>query len=329
MPTNKCIVCIKPITRKCPGVECNKCLRLVHANNECAGLTNKQIQSLRAADGLKWICETCEKKSPGKSSIVVPSEEEDEDDDVEVPKGVKMMMQKLLKDIAKDIEKNIKKELTSVMSSIEFLSEKMEEFTESVEAFKTKMKELEKRNTNLANHNTYLETKMKSLEQRVQDVEQTQLSKHIEVAGIPQTEEGNLTQVVERVAKKLEVNANTIKTVKRIGARAGQAGPLLVELADAGERETWLRRARDVNIVVADAVPDAAAEVAGAKVFIRGALTYFNKTLLWKAKEQLRNTHQYVWFKDGKVLARKVFNSKVLTLRSEEDIKKAVPTINS
>lgn len=339
----KCDSCDKIITRKSPGLECNKCNKYVHASTQCAGLTAKQLAAVKAADSLEWMCDDCKQNSDRRSSHFVPCEDTEEDDDVklsktsnstgdinalreiakEVEKNIKREVSSMaaLREIAKEVEKNIKRELTSMTSSIEFLTDKMEEFTECMDAYKNRIKELEKKNTTLANNNTHLETKVKSLEQRMQDMEQKQLSCTIEVAGIPFMDNENTTKLIQKVAEKMNLDNKTTRNIKRTGVRAGQGGLLLVEFSEAGERELWLSKARDANVLLSDIQPDVADDQAKVRIFVREALTHYNKQLLWKTKQELREAYKYIWYKDGKVLVRKSDKSKIITVRSDDDIK--------
>lgn len=227
-------------------------------------------------------------------------------------------VKKLLKDIAKEI----KKEINPLTSSMEYLSDKMDEIGECMEALKEKLKDVEKRTIHLTNENKHMKTKVMAMEQRILQLEQDKLCNVIEIAGIPNIEKEKTDKVVQAVAKKLEINRNTVKNIRTSGNNIGKAQCLLVEITESSERERWLRRAREVLVTVADVLPGTSAEIAKDKVFIREALTYHLKNLLWKTKQELRDAYKFVWCRSGKILVRKEVNEKVLTVRCEEDIQR-------
>jgi hypothetical protein len=68
------------------------------------------------------------------------------------------------------------------------------------------------------------------------------------------------------------------------------------------------------------------AEKVGDRVYLREALTKHIKTLLFTAKTKLCKSFKFVWCKDGKVCARRTESSKILYIRSIQDLNRIIQT---
>lgn len=313
---SKCDVCKKTITKSSPGLECSKCERIVHLNNKCTGLTNKQITALKASSSLDWTCQECQLESPRKNaSIIIPEEEDDEED-----AHVQINTNKFLNNITKEVEKAIRKELRELNESLQFHSAKLDEVVEHIDAFKKTIKVLEKKNTELTNKNNNLETRLGALEQQIQEMEQEKLSKVIEIANVPCQKNEEVNEIVKKVAIKLKLPTEEIKSARRLQGRKDQNTNIKVEFNDEVIKEKWIMAAKNVKTTVSDIYPTDRSN--NNIVYIREAMTKLNKQIFWNAKQELKNNQKfkYVWFKKGFVRARKDENEKTYILRTMGDV---------
>lgn len=318
----KCDKCEKTITKKCPGVECRSCEKIVHLNTDCSGLSTKQKVALRSSN-LQWLCQECEETMPKNTSIVIPTEdEEDEEDGDKMP--LQINVKQLLKDISKEMEKTVKKELAELTSSLQYHSDQMEELEKTIQMFKTSIKDIQKKNTELSQQNIHLRTRVGALEQRVQSLEQEGLSTVIELSNIPREDEEDVKEIIKTVASKLNTSTTNIKKIKRQGTGKDRPGNIMIHFSNDTDCTTWTSAAKTTNLQIADICPNIKEPKASEKIFVREALTPYNKKLLWYAKEKLRTTYKYIWCKQGVIRARKEDNGKITTLRSEDDINKLV-----
>lgn len=319
---NKCSQCSKPITRKYTGLECNKCGVVVHSTNACTGLTNKQLSSLRTADNLEWTCNECS-RSPRRSSIfIAPDDDHDDEEDAASSSNGQLDMKKLLRDLTEEINKIIKKELKETNSALQYCSDKLEECLDCMEAFKEKIKSLEKKNCELENKYRSLENNIGALQQRVHEFEQKDLRCNIEVAGIPYIENENVQDIAGKIARTLNKETSEIKTVKRIPTQQGKTGIIKMQMHSEEKRNNWIKEAKLKNITVNSIITGSDSKIAKEKIYLREELTYYNKNLLWKTKQACKDKYKFVWCKEGKIMVRKTENSKVLIIRSDEDINK-------
>ncbi|XP_045518559.1 uncharacterized protein LOC123710590 [Pieris brassicae] len=309
---SKCDQCNKPFSKSLPGCECARCEKMVHLNTRCSGLTNKQITALKAAPSLDWTCMECQQESPKRNSSLYLTEDAEED----IPMDTKGLIQK----ISKEVEKTIKKEINEFNQSLQFHSTKLDEVLGCIDAFKNTIKVLERKNTELIHKNNNLELRVGALEQRFHEMEQEKLSNFIEIANVPPASEENVRKLVENVALKLKQPFDSIRNTMRYQGKNDQPGIIQVKLNDKATQEKWIKAPKTIKTMVADVCPY---EPNNNKiVFIREAMTKHNKSVLWEAKQELKNKqgYKYVWFKNDMVRARKDENTKIQNLRSVLDI---------
>ncbi|CAG5024312.1 unnamed protein product [Parnassius apollo] len=320
---SKCDNCDKSITKKSPRLECNKCGKIVHANQSCTGLSSKQLSALRNAENLEWTCEDCRKESPHRKSFIIPEDDDDDTDGIQLGESGSTAMSKILRDISLEVKKAVKMELASVNESLSSWCIKMDTINATLEILTEKVKDLEKKNMYLTNQNTHLELKVNAMEQQIRIMEQKQLDNVLEITGIPEDKDENLEKLSSKIASKLNVEKRQAYMVKRLKGRDGKEGVIQVVLQQEEQVDQWIRAARTETIALEDITPNAPnPEVAKRRVLLRRALTKANKTLLWQTKQTLKETYKYIWFQGGKVLARKFDNDKPVIIRSSCDIDK-------
>ncbi|KAJ8717895.1 hypothetical protein PYW07_005825 [Mythimna separata] len=325
MVIKRCVRCKKNVTKKLPGLECSRCDKVVHADPVCSKLSNKQLNTLKNSPGIEWSCEECLKNLSRRSSFVIP-EEDDDENDYEDPKIMEMApvvdAKKLVQDISREVKKAFREEIRSLENSLEFLSEQLTSMEQAIKRQDSKIKDLENKNYDLQNKNKNLELRINVLEQRFQEVEQQSLATALEVAGLPEMPSNDIEKVMDTVASKLNVADREILSTRRLPGSKDKPGPILVELKSKTLQQQWIGASKENCITVGQLVPNIPKEKADDRVYIREALTKYQKTLLYNAKTKLLNKScQYVWCKNGKVYARKLSNSKIYYIRTLQDIK--------
>ncbi|CAG5020699.1 unnamed protein product [Parnassius apollo] len=157
---------------------------------------------------------------------------------------------------------------------------------------------------------------------RAGELEQKQYSNKIELTGISGIDNINHHQVTKILASKLDMDANSVKSIKQIEGRKGKDGYLLLELSDETESEKWIQAAKMKILKINDILPNAPMIYNEGKdrITLSRALTKTNKIILWNAKKQLGSEYKYIWFKNGHIFARKGDKDKITTIRCIEDI---------
>lgn len=313
-----CVQCSKPVNKRSPGLQCVRCSLIVHAKSECSGLTGKQLNAIKATESLEWTCVDCSKMKR-QGSLVVPDDEDDEEEDTlnHSKNIVAVNSEKITAQITKQIDRMLNRELSEITRAVQHLSDKVDECLESTEAFKTIIKDLEKKNLDLKNKNIHLENRFNALEQRMNENEQKQLANKVEIIGVPQKEEENLQSIMSTIATALTMNKDDVKIAERQPSRVGKPGIILMAMKDSDSKTKWISAAKEKRLN-SSVMPGGGSTQE--KIFVREALTQYNKNLLWKTKQQLKEKFKYVWCKNGKIMARKNDKSKMVIIRSEVDI---------
>lgn len=315
--SNKCDNCKKSITKSIIGVECSRCERTVHLTNKCTGLSNKQITALKAAPSLEWTCLECQAEKPRRNSSIIVPDDDDEDDDP----TVQINQKKLLGNISREVEKALKKEMKELHESFQFNNIKMDEMIECFDEFKKAIKNLERKNIELTNKNTNLEIRVGAMEQRIQELEQEKLGTCVEISNVSAETNEEVSEIVNRIALKLVKNKVGIKKTQRLHGRKDQTPKILVELDDEQIKDKWIEAAKNSKTTISDIHPSEKDN--HLLVYIREAMTKYNKQLFWNAKQELKvnKNFKYVWFKKGVIRARRDENEKVYIIRNMADLR--------
>ncbi|KAJ2954188.1 hypothetical protein O0L34_g2424 [Tuta absoluta] len=321
---NKCHICNKNVTKKSPALTCSRCDVIVHEKTECSGLTTKQRAALRAADTLEWVCSDCHSTSRKTSFIGADDDEEDSDD----PEGAAVApdVKKLIEKLNKEVHKIVMKELADILKSVKHASDKIDDYEKEMKQTTETIKNLERKNTALKNQNAHLVTKVAAIEQRLEVMEQSALSNYIEIAEIPFQDGEDPVVVANTIGKLLQIQSGDddkqVRAARRLPARAGKTGAILVQLQDETLKTHWIEAGRDAKIVASSVISTLSGEDAAKKIFVREALTGRMKFLLSRAKTILKEEKcfKFVWCKYGKIFARKTEQSKIYLIRTETDV---------
>lgn len=326
MVFKKCVKCKKNITKKNPAVECSRCSKILHADNVCSKLTNKQITAIRSSPGIEWCCDDCLKNTSRRSSFLIPEDEGDEDESetefIVSPQTIDT--NKLAQDISREIKKTFKEELRNLETSLEFLSEQISSMEQTVKNQDSKIKDLEHKNNDLLNRNKNLNLRVAALEQGLHQLEQKNLSSSIEINGIPEIPIKDINKIIGEIGSKLDLDKQDIRSVQRLPGSKTKPGVILLEMKSREAQEKWINSGKEKCPTVGSLLPEVSKENATQRVYIREALTKHTKTLLFNAKNLLSKSFQYVWYKNGKVCVRKSGNSKIYYIRSIDDINELI-----
>lgn len=323
----KCTKCNKLVSKKSPGIQCNKCNKWLHAT--CASLTNEQLSTLYATEAADWKCRVCTSHSKHKRiSVILPEPEEDEATDTELTPQPNMADSKTITDVYRqltDIRRQIREDIQDeIKRSLQFYSDKIDDFQQQINKYEEQVRTTENKYKDLNNKYTNLKLKYNLIEQKTNAMEQMQHSTKLEICGIAKQNNENLLEITQKICKKLQHDESDIIRVHRKESTAPAAkkrnhSVVVVTLREGDKRDEWLQAAKSTTITAADLGREG-----GDKIFLRESLTPAMASLLWKAKADLKTTNLYkfVWCKRGTILARKGESEKIKVIRCEEDIER-------
>ncbi|XP_048489184.1 uncharacterized protein LOC125491394 [Plutella xylostella] len=318
----KCAKCNKLVTKKSPGLQCSKCSKWIHA--QCASITADQLSALNSTDSVDWKCRPCNGSArPKRLSCIMPDADDEEATDSEQQQPTNSdITQHMLSQIRREVREAIRMEMQQALS---FFSDKIDEYEEKINIYEQERKNMEKQQQELKNNLNTITLRNNMMEQRINMLEQLQINNNIEICGIKEEKDENLTNILNTICSKLQQKPADIQKVFRKKSRQTnnnrrEHSAVTVILRD-GCRNQWVNSARDTPIHSRDLGIDG-----DNRIYIREELTPSTAFLLWKTKMELKEKHRFkfVWIKHGNIMARKNENEKYFVIRSQSDIERAV-----
>lgn len=320
MPPVKCTDCNKSVTKKLPGIECSKCNKWRHA--DCAGISSDKFVLLANTECIDWVCRKCN-KNPKRLSLILPDIEESPNTSEEEVIG----KQQIIAMVRSEVTKILRTELGEIQASMQFSSDKIDEYEEKFSATEEIIKGLQSKLANAINNYHNLDLKYQAMEQRITMMEQEKLSATVEIAGIPMKPNEDVINIVKIISENIQASMEDVSSIKRVkklssistggGKDSGlDKSTILLTMKNEENRNAWINAGREANLINTTVDPSLKVE----RIYIREALTTPIRKLLWQAKQKLRSTFKFVWYKDGRILARKDEKSKVREIRNIMDI---------
>lgn len=309
----KCAKCTKGVTKRSPGLQCNKCSRWWHAS--CAEISHDQLNALQATESLAldWKCRTCAGTAKHKRlSCILPDAEEEGTSDIDTDGLTSNITSQILTDIRREIRETIRTEL---QISLQFYSDKIDDYELSVSNLQGSVKCLENTVKNLT-------LKNQVLEQRLSAMEQTQLRDVLELCGVAEKADENPLEETRKVAKILNLSPDDIqkayrkKQMNKNKDTSTKQSIIVVSLRE-GCQERWMETTRRSKLTAEDIGQNDAN-----RIYFREALSPHTAFLMWKTKTMLKipGLAKYVWCKNGKILLRKEDHEKIYHIKDEIDI---------
>lgn len=289
-----CSFCNVSITRNSPGVSCERCSKSVHL--KCGKLPTA-IAELSSDSGVNWVCLQC-RNNPMEDS----------------------KLDSLLSTVntIKDELSQFKNQYNEIIKSLNFYGNKIDDFGNRIDEFQKNVHSIPV----LQDDVDMLKKQCHDLRDSIEVINQQSRICNVEICGIPEKNNENLIDIVEKISSVIEVpftNQNIIEChrVKKY--------PI-----DGKEKEA------PKNIIVRFANPDLKRKYIAAarihkrklfennglgknKIFVNEHLSPFFKSLFKNAREfKARNNFKYCWIKDCKIFLKKTDSSSVIHVYSEK-----------
>lgn len=332
----KCTLHVKP--EEC--LKCASCIKILHYN--CAEYTESEFKKVLPMNKAKLKCVPCKQKKFPASPVVVSNTTS-----ADIPSSiVNIDIQQVLKcfDTKFDEVKLMLKGLeTSLNNKTQELLNKIECLTSRLTTLESNLADQKQTITALQQKNDELQLENCTLRDNYDDMDQRSRICNIEIQNIPEKKGENLIHVVETIGKAIGVPipASCITDVHRVAhnQQTQKAKNIIVHLSTRRLRDDVIAAARTRRGLTASQVLDAAAggataysTVAGAappppssRVYINEHLTLKNKILYSKARAVANDKkYKFIWIKNATILVRKEDNSRVITIRRDEDLDRVV-----
>ncbi|XP_053609110.1 uncharacterized protein LOC128674541 [Plodia interpunctella] len=210
--------------------------------------------------------------------------------------------------------------VTSLQTSVQFCTDQYEDLNKKVETLKERNKvhsNLQVEFDKLANNYRQLQIELNANNQRDRLL-------NLEIVGVPEFKDENITELVLTVAAQagVDITANDIVEANRVTPRNTQQGRprnLVIKMKSRVIKDNIISGARKNRLSTRSLnIPGASKPV-----YVNEHLTYYNKQLLKKCKETANNKHfQFVWIRHSRIFMRKADGCPPVQILSEKDLSK-------
>ncbi|XP_045504513.1 uncharacterized protein LOC123704862 [Colias croceus] len=280
------------------------------------------------------MCKTCKAKNTSKAVEITPAQCHDADVFLDVVSPQQKNSPSLIDEI-----KLLRTEISNFRLDMTKLTTLVTNFASRLDSIEERVSHLEAGSGAAADKdNEQLQQSLDSIEllkKQLNESEQEMLLNDVEITGISENSGENLLHITITLAQKLglAIDERDIANVHRRGVRrrgegegsgageAPQSRPIVVRLTRRHLRDELLRAAR-----VRRGADTAGTGVQGEprRFYVNEHLTYSNRKLFFAAREKLGRSKnwRFVWTRAGHVYARRDNKSKVVNIKSEDDINK-------
>lgn len=304
-----CKGCAKPLGKTLPRIQCSgTCGSWVHASKQCTSLEEKQLLSYVERKE-KWICETCcasEEESEESSDDEVTSSEEDEEETSNTsPKNKK-------KGVAGS------KAGDGLGSKLEFIVKQNEQILRKLEKIEKENKKLKDELRELKSENNKIRKEVDFLKTQRENYRQDTLKNNVVISGVPLKESmdrNELGAIVINIAKKLDIDiADEDFTCHKVGKTVPKQ--LRVVFASADKKDMIMKNKKE-HVLNTKQIGLSEDRI----IYINHDMTIKNQLLFKKAREcKKEGAVKYVWYKDGRIFARKSDNSTIIRVNTDDDL---------
>lgn len=303
-----CDKCSSSVTNSQESVSCVACKKLFHAS--CVQIRGAKLQSVRSV----WKCDVCgtdtsREKGQGSSGSDM------------------IAVIKLIDDMRKDMNEHF----AGVNTNVTEVKTKLASVNETITGIKSQLDVLGQENiarqqeyTELKKENSDLKIEISTLKMHIQDIEQYSRRDNIEIVGVPYTQRENIYQVLDNIAKVIDVpfSKADLSIAHRLPDTKKTGKPnILVKFVNRHVKVEWINQAKTRKPTAADLC----ASWGSTKIYLNDHLTYNNKQLLAHLRGLVREKRIVgAWTRDCRVLMRVREDGPVHHILSMEQINKAL-----
>ncbi|CAG9568397.1 unnamed protein product [Danaus chrysippus] len=213
------------------------------------------------------------------------------------------------------------KEFNEVKQTMNQMSNYFDELNNKTTECLNRLAETEKKVKSLEEHTktiTQLEAKIESMEQHSRQC-------NVEIQNVPERRNENLIKIVEHIGTSIKqsISPNDIVSVHRVphaDTKSTHPKSIVVKLCSRILRDNILSAARMKKGLYTD---DLHINGENRRVYVNEHLTLRNKQLFRSARETAKRCNfRFTWIKHGNILVRECETSRVIAIRSYEDLSK-------
>lgn len=311
--SDKCRGCVKVVGNRQLKVQCSDCSTIFHG--ACVKLSKEDIDYLTANNEI-WRCEQCSKVR--RKSMLV--ETELNKDAVNISD-----VYKLLQEMREENKKQIKELESELGKSVEMCHGNIADLKKTIESQSLAIKNYQDSFDSLKEENNGLKKKCAQLESRLDDLEQYGRINCLEINGIPEEKNEDVSDIVKKIGNSvgISIEDTDIDACHRLGGARGEdsrrSRGIIVKFVRRSVKEELLHKRRvKRNLNTKDVgFADRPAEV----IYINESLSAGRRQVFNAARMMKKENHlQYVWVRNGKVLTRAEDGAKVIVVTAMEQV---------
>lgn len=211
--------------------------------------------------------------------------------------------------------------MNKVCASIDFMSDKFDNFNLRMQQIENKMVLYDKWHE----ENNVLKAKVDDLSATVQKFEQMKLVNNVEIYGVPEKNPDNIEQNLKQIAEAIdfELIADDVVNIYRTKKNRGDAPKsIVVSFKSQIIRDKFIaaKNGKQVNTGIFDNTQNQKSNI-----YINEHLCGFYKKLLYDAKDFAnKNEIKFVWIRDGNIFMRKSEGTKFVNISKSSDFVKVL-----
>lgn len=282
-----CSKCLETSTHKEDLLECSTCKKFLHFY--CTGYSEQNYKKMSNNTKTRFTCSECQ---PTKSPKSLTS-------------GVELSS-------VSSMEKNI----VELTKSVSFMSSKFDDFSNKIDHLVSELKNIKIVNEKIITENKRLSDEVAFLKFKIDEIEQQNLGITVEITGVPKTTNEDCVVIVKEIGKKTNTELKVLEA-KRINFFNSKQNIILAKLDTFDMRKNLIRNVKSMKLT-ADKVHN---KWPAEKVFVNERLTKSKRALFAQTRSAAKDKqYKFVWLSNADILIRKDEKSKIIKIKSSQDI---------
>lgn len=240
------------------------------------------------------------------------------------------------------IEKNQNNKIDGIISTLDVIQDTQSKLQENYDAILKKTKEQAEGHEELKSQvedNTtdieYIQTDLDKINYKLNCLMQEKLGLNLIISGVPKNDDEDIKEVVSSIFTSMgaQLQGDSISASWRIHNR-NEAPPVIVKLKNKGTKDSILNLRKSHHSDSQHKGKSLYAKDFGfdseKQIYINEELTQHSRNLLNTAKKLLKEkaNFKFIWTSDGKILAKKDENSKVILIRNKWEVQQLIKRNN-
>lgn len=321
----QCAMCQDALPPENEFAKCRNCKCNYHYT--CAGVREIQYRKQSAEAKANWKCAGCRTRSASTGSVGAKTEDAETSSQTSAlsPDNVEAIMN-IVRAVIKDENKVLIDKMNTFQTSIDYYSQKLDEFTMVITKLQDENKQLDKRCLELTTKCASLEQQCEKMQSTMEENIQYTRNRNLQINGVPETAGEDVTQIVCSIGRStgLQIAKGDLQAAHRVNSRNPtnrmNIRTIVVQFDKRPLRDEFLNKCKSRRPTTGAVFNDA---TTGA-IYVNEHLTPFYRSLYneakFKSKENGERFYKYVWFKNGKLFVRRGDNTTIERILNSKDI---------